>query len=398
MGLRLVRQGCEKMYNGSKKGNGDNKDASPENFLQELERGGMADARVFVVYGEDGYYRDLIAAAIVKRVFQDAPEEDREITIFEKNPDPIKLEDAVNNYPLFTGHALVVIQEEQLFAPKPKKKEEDNKETGAEPAEVEEREDKDEEEGKGKPRLEPLVAVLTNVPDYCTVLFNVSRLDERTALYKRLAKTAKICGCNYAKFSTLQGWLNEQARRHGARFEWDAIKYFEDYLAPLNKNAPLLLLKQELEKLAVYASPRKVWTRADVENVFAALPDAAAFSLMRLMAEGRLVAFLRVLSLEKKKGTYILPICGQILSKLRDLIRYRELKQKGYANDRIASEMDKKYGVSGLAREARNFTLPALKEALLAVAALNRDIRKGGRDFDLLEEIIIRLFSASKRR
>lgn len=378
-------RGCEKMI------------ISPESLLKELKRGATVGASVFVVFGEEDYYREMIAAAIEKQVFQDAPREDREITVFEKDPDLRQLEDAVNSYPLFTGHALVVIQEEQLFIykPKNKNKEEDKGESGAEPEEAAERED--EEEGKGKPRLEPLVAVLANVPDYCTVLFNVSKLDKRTALYKRLTKTAKICECKSIYLKALPRWLEEQARLHGARFEGEAIEYIEDCLASLSK-APLLLLSRELEKLAVYASPRKVWTRADMENVFAALPSAEPFALMRLMAEGRLIAFLRVLSLEKRKGTNILPICGQILSKLRELIRYRELKQKGYANDRIASEMDKKFGISNLEGEAQNFTMPALKEALLAVAALNRDIRRGGRDFDLLEEIIIRLFSASKRR
>ena len=357
---------------------------SPESLLKELKQGDTADVRVFVVYGEESYYRDLIAAAIEKQIFQDAPEEEREMTVFEDLLNSKQLAEAVNSYPLFTGHALVVVKGEQLFSSM--REDEEDEEDGNKV-----------KKDRVKAELDALGAVLSDVPDFCTVLINVSKLSVTTVFSWQLDETARICECRSIYLRALPPWLKEQARRYGARFEEDAVDFITEYLAPLNK-APLLLLSKEIEKLAAYTSPRKLWTLADVENVFAALPDVAAFSLMNFMAQGRLVTFLRILSFEKRKGTYILPICGQILVKLRELVRYRELEQKGYPSSQIAAELGKKYGVSALGREAKNFTLPALKEALLAVAALNRDIRRGGRDFDLLEEIIIRLFSASKRR
>lgn len=50
-----------------------------EKIMQQLSAGTQV-AGVIAVFGEEGYYKDKIAAALPRAVFGDAAPEDREIT------------------------------------------------------------------------------------------------------------------------------------------------------------------------------------------------------------------------------------------------------------------------------------------------------------------------------
>ena len=49
------------------------------------------------------------------------------------------------------------------------------------------------------------------------------------------------------------------------------------------------------------------------------------------------------------------------------------------------------YVAKNLQREVRGFSTQSLTQALLALAQLNIDLRKGGRDYARLEEILVSL-------
>ena len=48
------------------------------------------------------------------------------------------------------------------------------------------------------------------------------------------------------------------------------------------------------------------------------------------------------------------------------------------------------YAVKKLMEQCRNFTAQSLSEFMLALADFNANIRYGGRQFEMLEEILIR--------
>ena len=45
---------------------------------------------------------------------------------------------------------------------------------------------------------------------------------------------------------------------------------------------------EEIEKLSVYAGERKIWTKDDIEQTFAALPEVSRFALLNAIAEKKL--------------------------------------------------------------------------------------------------------------
>ncbi len=128
-----------------------------EKIMQQLQKGELA-ASVIAVFGEEGYYKDKIAAALPKAVFGEAAPEDREITVFERDTDMKELSAAINTYPFFSGCSLVVIKDEKLWG---------GKDAGE----------------KRKQQQEELAELLADVPEHCQVLLLGEKIDKRSKLY-----------------------------------------------------------------------------------------------------------------------------------------------------------------------------------------------------------------------
>ena len=326
--------------------------------MQQLSAGTQV-AGVIAVFGEEGYYKDKIAAALPRAVFGDAALEDREITVFERDTDIKEVSAAVNTYPFFSGRSLVIIKDEKLWGGK----------DGGE---------------KRKQQQEELAELLADVPEHCQVLL---------LLYKSLLKTAAMVECKSLKSYQLKPWLDEQAALRGCRFDYEASQTIMEYLS-VTDNAPLLLLEQEIEKLSVYAGERKIWTKDDIEQTFAALPEVSRFALLNAIAEKKLGQTLELLGEERKHGNTVLALCGLVSFQLRRLGRVKELLEGRASQAEIASELKAApFAVKKMAEQSRRFGLGELERALLELSQLNIEIRYGGRQFEKLEEILIRLLS-----
>ena len=341
----------------------------PEELIYKLQNGAqLPQTNLLVVYGEEDYYRQQIVTALPEALFQGVDSADRAITSFDKDTDLNELASIINTYPFFSGQSLVVLKDEKLLAAK---------------AESEAR----------KQQLDKLADILSDIPDYCTVLVSASKLDKRTKLFKALKKTALMCECASIKLNNLSQWLDGQAAAYGARWSFDAVGKIIEYLQPVDK-IPLKLLQQEIAKLAVYAGERREWTAEDVESIFSALPEASSFAIINALGKRNLPEVLMLLAAEKKKGTNVLPLCALITFKLRQMLQYLELSSSGFDYKGIVAELKlNPYVAKNLQREVRGFTPMALTQAILDLAQLNIDLRKGGRDYTRLEEILLQLLS-----
>ena len=157
-----------------------------EELLYKLQQGQElpGNSQLVVVFGEEDYYRQQIVQALPEVLFKGVDSADREVQVFEKDTDLHQLSAAINTYPFFCGQSLVVLQDEKLLAAKA---ESDNR----------------------KQQLDKLADILSDLPDYCTVLVNASKLDKRTKLFKALKKQGLMCECNSIKLNNLSPWLEE---------------------------------------------------------------------------------------------------------------------------------------------------------------------------------------------
>ena len=132
-----------------------------------------------------------------------------------------------------------------------------------------------------------------------------------------------------------------------------------------------------------------------VLNVFALLPNASSFALTNYIMAGKLKQCLELLASERKHGTYILPLSATVAFKLRQVLRYLELKRRGYDQKGIMEELGMRspYAYRFLERDSRRFDEKRLTEALLGLSDMNIKLRQGGRGYEKLEEILVRLLA-----
>ncbi len=334
---------------------------APEKLIEMLENG-EALPNVVIMHGEEGFYRSKAAPLIKKYVFGDVPAGDMEISVFDRDTDIKKLNAAVNTYPFFGGSSLVIITDEKLFAADKKQKEQ-------------------------------LEAVLLNIPEFCHVFISVSKIDKRGRIYKTLAAAGAACECKPLKPYQLKPWLDAEAKKRGCRFEYDAEQTVMEYLSAA-ESAPLLMLEQEIEKLSVYAGTRRIWTKEDVEAVFSALPEVSRFALLNAIAVKNLPEALELLQNEKKHGGSAVAVSGLIAFQVRRLAQVRELAAEGMNQSMIASALKMSpYAIKKLVEQCRNYSAGELADFILALADFNAAIRYGGRQFEMLEEILIRFLA-----
>lgn len=353
--------------------------STPDAFIKQLKSGVIPTA--VTIAGEEIYYRDLVRHTLLDAIFTDIPEESREITLFEERTDLRKLETLVNTYPFFGGRTVVLITDKELLNPK----------SGSEVA-----------AGKGRGKNKGIASegkqerfqrILTDVPDFCTVILQSEKMDGRQKLTKFLQKETAFVDCSPVDSRTLPTWLVQQAALHKGTFTGEAINRIQEYLATVD-NPPLQLLAKEVEKVAVYAGKRKNWTAEDVDLLFSALPEAGAFALNNAIAAKNLPLVLQLLAEEKQKNTFIVMIIARIAANLRNLLMVKEGERLGYSASQIAEQSRKSPFVINLwKRDSARFTEARLRNGVQSLDKIAEAIGLGGRQYERLEEVLAILCS-----
>jgi DNA polymerase-3 subunit delta len=325
---------------------------------------------VLGIVGEEPFYRDKVRKGLLKKIFAMEDTTDCEITVFADKANLDQLENVINTYPFFGGQSVALITDMDLMQPKIR-------------------------EGKtsktGEARLKKLLELLSDIPDYCTVILQADKLDGRQKLSKTLQKEYCLVECEPLKPYRLEPWLNEQATQYGAVFTKDGMEKIMAYMMNV-QTVPMQLLAGEIEKLSLYAGKRKEWTGEDVEHIFAALPEVSFFAMADAMSKGKTVNMLELLAAEKKKGTNILPVAGMIAAKLRTLLLAAEYRRMGYGKeDMVANLHMNPYAANFAIQEARHFPEAALEKALLDLDQMSIEFKRGGRGYPRLEEILVML-------
>ena len=338
---------------------------SSEKLLETLDKH-LEIPRVVIIWGEEGYYKEKITKAVVQTTFAAVAERDKEIVVFDKELPLKELETAINSYPFFSGKNMVLIKDPKIL-----------------------KQDKQQESETRKEQQMQLAELLSNLPDFCQIVCTVPKLDKRSKFYKTLLPIAAIVESKTIKSYNLRPWLDEQAALYGCTWEYGAAELVVEYMAAAD-NVPLLLLANEIEKLAIYAGTRKKWSRQDVEAIFSELPEVSIFALTNAIAEKKTEEVLTLLALEEKRGTNVLKVAGIVSSQIRKLWQVKELMEAGYDKTSITNELKMHpFIAQKTMAQSKFFTTASLQKCLTALAKLNMDLRKGGRRFEQLEEILV---------
>ena len=329
-----------------------------------------------IAWGDESYYKDIIMSTLTGKVFAGVPEQDRSIVTFEQEVNFSALREGINTYPFFSGKNLIIIKEPELLD-----KEKKNAEGISD---------------KRKNELQEFTEILSDVPEYTHVICLCGKIDKRLVFYKTISKIAVVVECTSIKSYSLKPWLDEQAASFGCRFEYQAAALIMEYMS-IADSVPLLLLQGEIEKLALYAGDRKIWTAQDVAEIFSQLPEVSGFALGNAISERKISKVLELLAIERKKGSgNFIPVLFRVGFEIRRLCKVRELIDAGERKDMIAAILKMHpYAVQLMIATCQHFPLQALKHCLVQLAQINMDMRKGGRQWVCLEETLLELFATT---
>ena len=89
----------------------------PNDLLKKLHNAEPLP-NLFMLMGNEAYYRSQLLAAIPEYVFVGVDVADREIKVFDKDTNLNELEGVINSYPFFCGKSLVILRDDKLWGGK----------------------------------------------------------------------------------------------------------------------------------------------------------------------------------------------------------------------------------------------------------------------------------------
>ena len=241
-------------------------------------------------------------------------------------------------------------------------------------------------------QAEACLEVISDIPEYCTVVFLQSAQfepDGRMKFVKGLRSFAKELKFTPQTQGMLTDWIVRRFAAAGKGIELGAAQRLIFISGDLMSR-----LIPEIEKIAAYAKGPKV-TEADVDAVANHIPEAVVFEMTELIAQKKYNYALRILSelLSDKNNEPImmLAVLGQQMRKLyaAKLAHQKNLGTK-YVMDVCSIKYD--YIASKLMTAARGFSLAQLKHSIELCAEADYKMKSSSTEAkELLKEVVLRI-------
>ena len=235
-------------------------------------------------------------------------------------------------------------------------------------------------------------AVLSDIPDYCTVAFIQSadfEPDGRLKLIKSLRNLGQEIQFTRQNQGDLINWLAKRFAALGKGLEIEAAQRLIFVSGDLmNRLIP------EVEKVAAFAKGDKV-TVSDVDAVANHIPEAVIFEMTEQISQKKFNLALSTLAeLMSDKNNEPIPMLAMLGTQMRRLYaaRLSQERQLGmkYVMETCACKYD--FQATKLLQAARGYTLPQLIRAVELCAEGDYRLKSSGEDGrDVLKEIVARI-------
>ena len=239
---------------------------------------------------------------------------------------------------------------------------------------------------------EKLLAVISDIPDYCTVAFvqgTQFEPDGRLKLIKGLRELCRELKFTQQSQGQLIDWINRRFAAAGKGITLEAAQRLIFVSGDLMSR-----LIPEIEKIAAYAKGEKV-TVEDVDAVASHIPEAVIFDMTDLIAQQKYNTAFSVLSeLLSDKNNEPIPMLAILGQQMRRLYAARLALEQELGSKYVSEACGIKYDyIAGkLLGSARGFSLPQLKRAVEICAEADWKIKSSAQsDRELLKEAVLRI-------
>ncbi len=333
---------------------------------------------VYLLAGEEPYYIQKAEAAVLAALLPEEASRRELVQIFDSDPSPADLIGLIETAPFFAGKNVILIRGTKLFNEK-------KSAAGAPPKE------KKAKKGPSERAMERLLALLPAMPETSCVIFESgAKPDKRRKIYKAVEKGGAVLDAEPERAWTIDGWLRDKLTSLGRRLDREAKAYF---LAAVGMMQPISLgfLDQELEKLALY-TPEKVFTRRDMERVFASVPEVSGFSLLDAVSARDARKALTILERQIKEGVFLPLILAGLARHVRQLWQAKTLQARGLRGKALGAPLElNPYIAEKLGKAAEAFDEAVLRRVFLKLTEADYRLKTGGGGPELLEEAVIAL-------
>ena len=180
---------------------------------------------------------------------------------------------------------------------------------------------------------ETLTALLSDIPDYCTVVFTFDtvpyKVDGRYKKFK--AALERGVAVEFARQSQrdLTAWIRKHALAAGKDISDQAAEYLT-----FRTGGAMTTLESELQKLTAYVQGREI-TRADIDAVVIPVLDAQVFEITDALSAGDYAAALEKLRQLLAMQTEPILILAAIGSQMRRLLYARACLAAGKGEEAL---------------------------------------------------------------
>lgn len=273
---------------------------------------GKAPGRCYVFFGEEDYLQNYYLDSL-KKLILDGPAAEFNYHRFSgETLDCDGLEDALNAIPMMAERSFIRVDDFDFF-------------------------DKKEDAVRSR-----LAALLSDLPDYCTLVFNYVALpwkpDKRLKkLWEAISQNAAIV--EFAKQSDreLCAWTVRHFRSYGKEIDGRLA----DYLVFLTGSS-MTTLAREIEKIAAYSQADSI-VKADIDEIVEPVLTAAVFEITDALSAGNFASAMNKLHEVLRMQEDPFSVLGAIAAQFRRIRAAKVLLSEG----RNAQDLSSMTGVQG---------------------------------------------------
>ena len=322
--------------------------------------------QLYIFHGEETYLRDHYLGRLRELLLAGGMGEFNLHEITAKDMSPHALEEAVDCLPMMAQRTLVQVTDFDLFK-------------------------------AGEKDREGYISILSQLPDYCCVVFLYDLIDYKGDARTKLAAAIKDHGTVVNFIRQDQGdlvdWVRRRFRALGkeidSRLALDLIFLCGDLMHNLIG---------EIEKIAAYSKAPHI-TRGDIEAVATPQLDAVVFRMTDAIGEGQFDRAMGVLGELFQMQEPPIKIMWSLGRQMRQLYSARLALERGKGTEFVAGLWGlKPYPADKLVRSAKRFSLPWCRRAVVRCGQVDLAMKSTGQDGkELLTGLMLELANPVKK-
>lgn len=243
-----------------------------------------------------------------------------------------------------------------------------------------------------KDDTEALAKYLPSIPESTIMVFIETAIDKRNRLYKQIASVGRIAECTTPAESELVRWLTNIFKKKYKEIHPQTARIM---LAMVPKGMDAIYA--EADKLGDYVGERVAVTPEDIQAVCTKSLEARIFDLVGALCNGQtqkaLTQYHNMLAAKEQP----LMILAMMARQFRLVLQCKACAENRMAPPQIASTLNlRDFMVRDFLKQAQNFTIDRLIQALYDCQDTDSRIKTGLIDGELGVELLIVRYSICK--